>query len=297
MEEDEGERLDKFLAGGSLNFSRTYLKKLVQGDNVRVNKRSVKPSYRIREADFIEVLIPSPQKIDIKPEDIPLKIVYEDKYLLVVDKEAGMVVHPSPGHYSGTLVNGLLHYCGNLSSINGLLRPGILHRLDKDTSGLLLVAKEDRTHIRLAEAMQKREIKRRYRAIVHGISQPPQGKIDAPIGRHPRQRQKMAVVTRAGKPAVTLYKVIKTWENYSMLDIEILTGRTHQIRVHLAYKGNPVVGDSIYGRSKKDEMDKFIGRQALHAYELRFIHPITLKEKIFQSPLPRDMQRILGKKF
>jgi 23S rRNA pseudouridine1911/1915/1917 synthase len=189
-------------------------------------------------------------------------------------------------------VNGLLFHCGSLSSINGFLRPGIIHRLDKDTSGLLLVAKDDRTHLKLVEAMQKREIKRSYYAVVHGIVEPPQARIEAPVGRHHYFRKKMAVVTRGGKGAVTLYRRIKTWGNYSLLDIEILTGRTHQIRVHLAYKGYPVVGDKTYGRLKKDALDKLIGRQALHAYRLKFIHPATQEEKIFQSPLPQDMARI-----
>lgn len=293
LEEDEGERLDKFLASQSLALSRTYIKRLIQEEKTQVNGKAVKPSYILRKGDFIKLIIPPLEKIDIEPEDIPLNIVYEDEYLLVVDKEAGMVVHPAHGHYKGTLVNGLLFYCGHLSSINSFLRPGIIHRLDKDTSGLLLVAKEDRAHLRLIEAMRKREIKRRYKAVVHGVVEPPQARIEAPIGRHPRLRQKMAVVMRGGKEAVTKYKRIKTWENYSLLDIEILTGRTHQIRVHLAHKGYPLVGDKTYGRSKKDSLDKLIGRQALHAYELEFFHPITGEKKVFESPIPGDMQRII----
>lgn len=291
IEEDEGERLDKFLAAQSLNLSRTYLKKLIQEKSVLVNGRTVKPSYNLRVGDVIELTIPPPEEIDIKPEDISLKIAYEDEYLLVVDKKAGMVVHPSPGHYSGTLVNALLYHC-KLSSINGILRPGIIHRLDRDTSGLLVVAKEDRAHLCLVEDMQNRNIKRKYKVVVHGIVTPPQGRIDAPIGRHPYLRQKMAVVPR-GKEAITIYKVIKTFDNYSLLDIELLTGRTHQIRVHMAYKGYPVVGDTTYGHSKKDILDKSIGRQALHAYELRFTHPITREKKVFNSHLPDDIKQLL----
>ena len=295
LEEDEGERLDKFLASQPLGLSRMYLKKLIQGEKVRVNEKLVKPSYTLHEGDTIKLIIPPPEKIDIKPQDIPLKIVYEDEYILVVDKDAGLVTHPALGHYQGTLVNGLLFHCGHLSSINGLLRPGIIHRLDKDTSGLLLVAKEDRAHLKLVEAMQRREIKRKYKAVVHGLIDPAQGRIEAPIARHPRFRQKMAVVNMGGKEAITLYKRIKTWENYSLLDVEILTGRTHQIRVHLAYKGYPIVGDSLYGRTKKDALDNLIGRQALHAYELSFLHPITGEQKLCQSPLPADIERIIPK--
>ncbi|MBL7171168.1 MAG: RluA family pseudouridine synthase [Candidatus Omnitrophica bacterium] len=296
LDEDEGKRLDKFLASQSLNLSRTYIARLIREEKARVNDKVVKPSYSLRAGDLINVTVPPPEKIDIKPEDIPLNIVYEDEHLLIVDKEVGMVVHPAPGHYDGTLVNALLFHCGNLSSINGFLRPGIIHRLDKDTSGLLLVAKEDYTHLKLVESMQKREIKRRYKTVVHGIIEPAEGRIEGPIARHPRFRKKMAVVRRRGKDAVTLYKTIKIWENYSFLEVELLTGRTHQIRVHLAYKGYPVVGDKIYGRLKQDELDKLIGRQALHAYELKFVHPVTNEEKLFQSPLPLDMERIVGEK-
>ena len=252
---------------------------------------AIKPSYNLREGDIIKLIVPPPEKIDVIPEDIPLNIIYEDKHLLVVDKEAGMVVHPSLGHSNGTLVNALLFHC-SLSSINGYLRPGIIHRLDKDTSGLLLVAKEDHSHLGLVESMQKREIKRRYKAVVHGIVEPLDARIEAPIGRRPSFRQRMAVV-RGGKEAVTLYKTIKAWENYSLLDVEILTGRTHQIRVHLSYKGYPIVGDKIYGYAKRDRLDKLIDRQALHACELKFIHPITKEEKLFQSPLPHDIDQLI----
>lgn len=293
LEDDEGERLDKFLVAQSLGLSRMYIQRLIRGEKVRVNTRLVKPSHNLSPGDIVELIIPPPEKIAVERENIPLKIIYEDEYLLVVDKNAGMVTHPALGHYRGTLVNALLFHCGHLSSVNGLLRPGLIHRLDKDTSGLLLVAKEDRAHLRLVEAMQKRAIKRKYKAVVHGLIEPSQGRIEAPIGRHLRFRQKMAVVSRGGKDAITLYERIKSWENYSLLDVEILTGRTHQIRVHLAYKGYPVVGDNLYGRTKKDTLDKQIGRQALHAGELSFLHPISGEKKVFQSPLPADMEKII----
>ncbi|MGI6143238.1 MAG: RluA family pseudouridine synthase [bacterium] len=286
-------RLDLFLAAQEeLDLSRAQAQKLIQNGAVAINgKEPAKAGQKLKEGDRVQVLLPEPRVYQVRAEAIPLSIVYEDAELLVVDKPAGMVVHPAPGHYSGTLVNALLHHCGDLAGIGGVLRPGIVHRLDKDTSGLLVVAKTEKTHRNLVAQMKSRKVNRTYLALAKGNIAIPAGIIDAPIGRHPIDRKKMAV-TGNGKEAVTHFRVLERFPGYTFLEIKLHTGRTHQIRVHLAYIGYPVVGDPVYGRGK-DSLG--LERQALHAARLCFTHPATGHEMTFTSPLPADIEGALNK--
>lgn len=280
-----GERIDKYLAGELCDYSRSFLQKQLKDGNVTVNGKSIKSSYLLCEEDEISVLIPDNKEPDILPEEIPLSILYEDEQLLVIDKPKGMVVHPSAGHYTGTLVNALLYHCrGNLSGINGVLRPGIVHRIDKDTTGALLVCKTDLAHKDLALQLKEHTITRRYRAIVHGCIKEEEGTVEGPIGRHPTDRKKMAMNPKNGKPAVTHYQVLQRFQNYTYIECRLETGRTHQIRVHMTSIGHPLIGDTLYNPETA-----LLARQALHSYRLAFTHPVTGVPLEFTSSLPADM--------
>jgi 23S rRNA pseudouridine1911/1915/1917 synthase len=287
------ERLDVFLAG-RIGLSRSQIDKLIKSGFVELNNEKTKPAYRIKTDDRIFVKVPPAQVIEAKAENIPLDIVYEDKDIVVLNKPAGIVVHPAVGNIEGTLVNALLHHCRDLSGIGGAIRPGVVHRLDKDTSGLIVFAKNDEAHSSLSQQIKSRKVKKIYYAIVHGVVKNDKGEINAPLGRHPVQRKKMAVI-RSDKlkkrVALTYYKVLKRYKNYTLLELDLKTGRTHQIRVHLSYIGHPVVGDMTYSRRKND-----IGaaRQLLHAKTLGFYHPKTGKYMEFCSELPGDMKEVLG---
>ncbi len=293
--ESEGKRLDAFLASEFADMTRSYIKKLIDSGAVEFSGgKKAKSSAKLREGDIICVCVPEPEKLDITPEDIPLEIVYEDEHLLVVDKPKGMVVHPAPGNYSGTLVNAVLYHCrGRLSSINGVIRPGIVHRIDKDTSGLLVVAKSDEAHAGLAEQLESHSMRRAYRAVVYNNFKETEGTIDKNIGRDPKNRLKMAVTgENSGKRAVTDYRVIERSGNFCFIECRLRTGRTHQIRVHMAYIGHPLLGDPVYG-PKKGAFG--IEGQVLHAFELGFVHPVTGEELFFNSPLPEYFKAAMKK--
>lgn len=289
--EDAGLRLDVFLAGENPDLSRSHIQKLLDEKNVTVNGTSVRASYRIKPGDAVVLRVPPPVELRVEPESIPLDIYYEDADVLVVNKPRGMVVHPAEGNYSGTLVNAVLYHCRDLSGINGVLRPGIVHRLDKDTSGLLMVAKNDVAHLELARQLKDREVTRRYLALVHGNVRAGRGVVDAPIGRDPGDRQRMAVVFKNSKPAVTHYQVNARFENYTYLELRLETGRTHQIRVHMKYLGHPVVGDPKYGPGRPHFG---LDGQFLHAAVLGFRHPGTGEVLQFEAPLPHVLQEILN---
>ena len=281
--EQSGGRLDSFLAGTIETASRAYLQKLIAQQMVLVNDYPSKANYRLKLADKISVNIPAAEPLNIQPENIALDIIYEDEDVLVVNKPQGMVVHPAHGHYTKTLVNALLYHCQDLSGINGKLRPGIVHRIDKDTSGLLMIAKNDLAHQSLAAQLQKHSVERAYIALVQGVIAEPGGLIDAPIGRHEYDRKKMAVQLEHSKEARTKYWVKQRFRKHTLIECRLETGRTHQIRVHMAYIGHPVVGDPLYGQRKNNL--HFEG-QALHAYLLGFEHPRTGEKLRFQVPLP-----------
>lgn len=287
-ESDEAIRIDKFLADECDHWSRTQIQEWIKEGRVTVNGKPAKPNYKLADNDYIVMCIPPPQEVVIKPEPMDLNIVYEDEHILVLNKPRGMVVHPAPGHYSGTLVNGLLAYGSQLSQVNGLLRPGIVHRLDKDTSGLLMVAKQDEAHLSLAQQLKEHTVTRKYVALVHGTIQHDQGTIEAPVGRDPKNRLRMAV-TEKGKPAVTHFNVLKRFDRYSLVECDLETGRTHQIRVHMKFIGHPVAGDPLYGPA----ITLPINGQALHAKMLGFNHPATGERLLFDSPLPDDMLRLI----
>lgn len=285
VEEDEVGRIDIYLAS-KLDVSRSKIQKLLKNDLVFVNGKSVSSNYQIKSMDEIEVNDSFEEEMDIRPENIELDIVYEDEYLLVINKASGMVVHPAPGHYTNTLVNALL-YKFNLSSKDNI-RPGIVHRLDKDTSGLMLVAKNDIIHERLAEMIKNKEVEKHYLAIVLGRFDHLSGTIDAPIGRDFNDRQKMAVTDKNSKDAITHFKVLEQFENNALLECILETGRTHQIRVHLAYINHPIVNDPVYGKKKADDFG-----QMLHSTSIRFIHPVTKKELFFKVDPPLQFQEML----
>ncbi|NPV29731.1 MAG: RluA family pseudouridine synthase [Firmicutes bacterium] len=280
--EADGKRLDYFLSRQTPFLSRSQVQRLIEKGLVLVNFRQARSSYRVRANDQIEMKVPPPDEVALRPESIPLEIVYEDDDLLVVNKPPGLVVHPAPGHSGGTLVNALLNHCPNLPGIGGYLRPGIVHRLDKDTSGLLVVSKTDLAHQSLTAQLKARQIKRKYLALVHGEVREEEGMIDAPLGRDPKNRKKIAVVPN-GKEARTFYRVKERFPGYTLLDVELETGRTHQIRVHLAYAGYPVAGDPVYG-PRRNPLD--LPGQALHAYRITFTHPRTGEFLSFEAPLP-----------
>jgi 23S rRNA pseudouridine1911/1915/1917 synthase len=288
-EEMDGERLDVFIADQVEQLSRSVVKSLINEGQVLVNGARQKASYHVREGDEISIEIPEPQVLELKPRDILLEIIYQDEDLAVINKPKGLVVHPAHGNWDYTLVNALLFHINDLSGINGQIRPGIVHRLDKDTSGVIVVAKNDSAHRSLAAQIKEHSIKREYIALVHGTIKENLGTIDAPIGRSKNDRKKMAVVAD-GRSAVSKYQVLERFHNYSLVKVELLTGRTHQIRVHFAYIKHPVVGDPLYGSGKKHfNLDS----QALHAHLLGFIHPRTDKYLEFTSPLPEYFQDIL----
>lgn len=285
------ERVDVFLAGEMEGFSRSYIQKLIRQGNVLVNQRPAKANYRLDEGDLVRVEIPEAVAPEIMPEDISIDILYEDADLLVVNKPKGMVVHPAAGHYSGTLVNALLYHCREgLSGINGVMRPGIVHRIDMDTTGSLLVCKNDFAHQAIAAQLKEHSITRRYRAIVHGVLGEDEGIIDAPIGRHSTERKKMAVNEKNGKEAVTHYKVIQRFEKFTYIECRLETGRTHQIRVHMSHIHHPLLGDTVYGPSRCPF--KLQG-QTLHAMVLGFLHPRTGEYMEFTAPLPEYFEQLL----
>lgn len=287
-EEYVGERLDKFLSEVLEDTSRSDIQTRIKSGNVQVNANTVKPNYKLKVDDVIEISEREVVDSDIVPEDLNLNILYEDSDVAVVEKPRGMVVHPSAGHHTGTLVNGLMHQLDSLSGINGELRPGIVHRIDKDTSGLLMVAKHDVAHRDLVDQLVEKSVTRKYIALVHGVITHDKGTVDAPIGRNPKSRQDMAVVDD-GKEAVTHFNVLERFEDYTLIECFLETGRTHQIRVHMQYIGFPLVGDPKYGRRKTMDTDG----QLLHAALIGFIHPST-KEKIqFETPLPEMFSDIL----
>ena len=292
-EENNNIRIDRYLAEQCPNLSRSYIQKLVKDGAVFVNNRQIKANYKVQPQDQVILTIPDMQVPDILPENIPLDILYEDQWLLVVNKPKDMVVHPSAGHMEGTLVNAVMAHCGeHLSGINGVLRPGIVHRIDKDTTGALLICKDDTVHRDLAEQLKVHSIKRRYRAIVQGNLKEDQGTVDAPVGRHPTDRKKMAVNYKNGKEAVTHYQVLERFGNATYIECRLETGRTHQIRVHMASLGHPLLGDTIYGSSKNPY---HLQGQALHAMILGFVHPITREYLEFQAPLPEYFIKLLDK--
>ena len=289
----EGQRIDKFLAEEFPEMSRSYIQKLIKEEQVSVNGKVVKANYKLSEADEVVLNQPELKEPDILAENIPLDILYEDSDLLIVNKPKGMVVHPSAGHYSGTLVNALMYHCkDDLSGINGVMRPGIVHRIDMDTTGSLLVCKNDFTHNDIAEQLKVHSIRRVYHAIVHGVLKDDEGTIDAPIGRHPIDRKKMSINHKNGKEAVTHYKVIKRFRDYTYIQCQLETGRTHQIRVHMASLKHPLVGDSVYGPAKCPF--KLQG-QTLHAKIIGIVHPRTQKYLEADAPLPEYFVSLLNK--
>ena len=288
-DEEEGVRLDVFLANALPEVSRSRVQSLIKGGEVKVNGNGVKAGFKLAVGDEVVCRVPEPEMLAAKPQAMDLDIVYEDGDMIVINKPQGLVVHPAPGSRDRTLVNGLLYHCRDLSGINGVLRPGIVHRLDKDTSGLLVAAKNDQAHQALAEQLGERTMKRQYLALVHGVMAEPSGLVDAPIGRDPKDRQRMAVVA-GGKEAVTEYRVLDRLEEYTTVLCDLRTGRTHQIRVHMAYLGHPVAGDPKYGR-RKERFD-WPG-QALHAWRLALNHPRSGQRMTFYAPLQERFARIL----
>jgi len=287
VQEDEAERLDLYVAHHCPDVTRSRARRLIDEGLVTVNGRPAKPSRLLQRGDRVVVRVPPPSPLDLEPEAIPLSIVYEDPDLLVVDKPAGMVVHPGAGRSRHTLVNALLARCPDLAGVGGVLRPGIVHRLDKDTSGLLLVAKNDRAHTALSRQLKERTVEKGYLALVTGRLEPKEGVIEAAIGRDPRNRKRMAVV-EGGRSARTAYRVREHLEGCTLVEVTPSTGRTHQIRVHLAAVGHPIVGDAVYGKPSP-----LVGRQFLHACRLGFDHPLDGRRLVFESPLPPDLQQAL----
>ncbi len=294
VETETNERIDKFLSIQMEELSRSYVQKLIKDGNVKVNGKLVKANYKLSYDEWIQVTIPELTSPDILPENIPLDILYEDEDILIINKPKGMVVHPAAGHYSGTLVNALMYYCGDsLSGINGILRPGIVHRIDMDTTGSLLVCKNDFAHQRLAEQLKVHSIKRVYHAIVHGNLKEDSGTINEPIGRHPTERKKMCVNHQNGRDAVTHYEVLERFGDYTYIACRLETGRTHQIRVHMASMHHPLLGDKVYGPQKCPFPE--LQGQTLHAKILGIVHPRTGKYLEVDAPLPEYFEKILQK--
>lgn len=292
-EEQAGLRLDKFLSEQQIGLTRSLAEKYITEGCVKLAEKPLSKSYRVEAGDVLTAEIPEPKALDVLPEAIPLDIVYEDSDLLVVNKPKGMVVHPAPGNYTGTLVNALLAYCGDtLSGINGVIRPGIVHRIDKDTSGLLIVAKNDFAHKHLAEQIKVHSFTRIYEAVVHGNLKEDSGTVDEPIGRHPVDRKKMAVTEKNSRNAVTHYHVLLRYQGFTYVRLKLETGRTHQIRVHMAYLGHPVAGDPVYGPKKPVPG---LQGQCLHARVIGFVHPRTGQYMEFTSDLPAYFTEFLGK--
>ncbi|WP_010292314.1 RluA family pseudouridine synthase [Clostridium senegalense] len=288
-EDNINKRLDLFISENLEGKSRSYVQGLIEDEKVKVNEKIKKSNYKLKLEDVINIEVPQPRELEIEAEDISLDIVYEDSDVIIVNKAKDMVVHPAPGNYNGTLVNALLYHCKDLSGINGVARPGIVHRIDKDTSGILVIAKNDNAHNRLAEQFKDHSITRTYYALVEGVIKTDSGVIDAPIGRHPVERIKMAVV-KNGKHAVTHYEVIERFKGYTLVKCNLETGRTHQIRVHMSHIGHPLLGDEVYGFKKQ----KFkLQGQALHAKDLGFIHPTKGEYVEFSSQLPQYFEKLL----
>ena len=291
-EEIAGDRIDKFLSEQCEELSRSFIQKLLKSGEVFVGSKAVKASYKVTEGDLISFEVPEAVELEVLPEDIPLDVVYEDHDVILVNKPKGMVVHPAAGHYSGTLVNALMHHCkDDLSGINGVLRPGIVHRIDMDTTGILIVCKNDLAHNSIAEQLKEHSITRRYQAIVHGVLKEDEGTIDAPVGRHPQDRKKMCVNHQNGKHAVTHYKVLNRFKNFTHIECRLETGRTHQIRVHMASLNHPLLGDAVYGPAKCPF--KLQG-QTLHAGILGFVHPRTGEYMEYSAPLPEYFQKLIN---
>ena len=299
---DAGMRLDTYLSQRVVELTRSQIKKLVQEQGILVNHRPSKPATRLRRGDVITGSIPPPRRLDVIPQDIPLDILYEDPWIIVINKPVGMVVHPGAGIDSGTLVNALLFHCRDLSQINGIIRPGIVHRLDKNTSGVMVVAKNARAHDHLSAQFKARRVRKRYIALIHGEMKQSEGIIEAPLGRHPRERKRISIHTRTPRSAITQWRVMKRFKGFSLLEVIPKTGRTHQIRAHLSSRGHPILGDPEYCRARWVEgirdpgVREGIGalkRQALHSERLGFIHPRSGEFVEFSAPLPRDMAEII----
>lgn len=292
-EEDIGLRLDLYISNSCEELSRSAVQTLIEKGRVLVNGKLAAKNYKLRCGDTVELELPEAIEYDALPQEMPLDIVYEDPHLIVVNKPKDMVVHPAPGNPDGTLVNGILYHCGGtLSGINGVIRPGIVHRIDKDTSGLLVIAKDDKTHIGLSEQLQAHTMERQYHAVVYGNLKQEEGRIEAPIGRHPVDRKKMCVTAKNSRAAATNYQVIARYKGFTYLRLKLETGRTHQIRVHMAHMGHPVAGDPVYGPAK---VIAALGGQCLHAKTLGFIHPITGEQMRFDSDLPPYFIEFLDK--
>lgn len=286
-----GARIDSWLSVNLEDYSRTYIQKLCQDGNIHVNGSQAKSNHKLKDGDTVVVSVPDAELLNVLAEDIPLDIVYEDEHIIVINKPKGMVVHPAAGNYTGTLVNALMKHCGDsLSDINGVIRPGIVHRIDKDTSGLLVVAKSNQAHENLSEKLKTHDVRREYIALVEGIIYENSGRVDAPIGRHPVDRKKMSVNIKNGRAAITHFKVVERYTTASYLELKLETGRTHQIRVHLSYINHPIIGDEVYGR-KKQRFDT--QGQALHAKRLQFEHPITGKDMLFETAVPEYFQKLI----
>ncbi len=299
-EPDTGKRLDVVVASVISDCSRSYAAKLIIEGHIHVQGENKKPGYRVKAGEEISGNIPSPIPAVFKPEPIPIDILYEDEHLIVINKRAGIVVHPAPGHYSGTLVNALLYYCPDIGNINGEIRPGIVHRLDKETSGTLVVAKNSVIHEKLSMQFKSRTIKKEYLALVHGEMKSDSGSIILPIGRHPVHRKRMSTKSRKGREAETLWEVRERFKNATFIKVNLKTGRTHQIRVHCAAINHPVIGDPVYCTRKvgsvflnKLDLKKKVTRQMLHAWRLKIFHPTLQKEMAFESPIPQDMEECI----
>ena len=291
--EESNTRIDKYLSEQLEGTSRSYIQKLIENGQVSVNGKAVKSNYKLRADDVLSVEIPEPEELKVEAEEIPLSVLYEDEQLLVVDKPKGMVVHPAAGHYNGTLVNALLYDCKDqLSGINGVMRPGIVHRIDRNTTGALVVCKTDLAHQSLAEQLKVHSITRKYRGIVHGNIKEDEGTIHSIIGRDPKDRKKMASGVKNGKDAVTHYRVLERFGNYTYAEFVLETGRTHQIRVHMRSIGHPLLGDDLYGPAK---CPFNLEGQTLHAMVLGFIHPVSGSYMEFTAPLPEYFEKLLGK--
>jgi 23S rRNA pseudouridine1911/1915/1917 synthase len=289
QQNEHGERIDRIVSGLNKEWSRSQVQQWIKEGHIKVNDEEVKPNFKCPLESTITITIPEPEELDVEPENLHLDISYEDSDVIVVNKPKGMVVHPAPGHYSGTMVNGLMYHCKDLSGINGVLRPGIVHRIDKDTSGLLMVAKNDLAHEHLVNQLVEKTVTRKYNAVVHGLIPHEYGTIDAPIGRDPKDRQSMTVVDN-GKNAVTHFKVLERFKDFTLVQCELETGRTHQIRVHMKYIGYPLAGDPKYGPRKTLSLNG----QALHAGVLGFNHPRTNEYMEFEAEPPQEFKELLS---
>lgn len=286
-ENDKGKRIDSFLNEVIEDATRSYIQKIIDGGYVEITgKKTTKSGNKLKGTETIVVNLPEDETLDLIPEDIPLEIIYEDSDIVIINKAPNMVVHPAHGNYNGTLVNALLYHIKDLSTINGVIRPGIVHRLDKDTSGVIVVAKHDETHTTLSDMFKEKTLEKTYVCIAKGIFKDKSGRIETLIGRDPRDRKKMAVVTENGKIAISNYEILDESKNYSLVKVRIETGRTHQIRVHMKSLNHPILGDATYGNSTDG-----IDRQMLHAYRLKFTHPISKKEMVVTAPIPEDFKR------